>query len=71
MEFLRSFLRCHLAGKPVVVSPNVGRFLKLSAVALEGKNVHGLKLEKVGPTFSTFNAITAKVTSKIILVDVP
>ena len=70
MEFLRSFLRCHLAGKPVVVSPNVGRFLTLS-VALEGKNVHGLKLEKVGPTFSSFNAITAKMTSKIILVGVP
>ena len=67
MEFLRSFLRCHLAGKLVVVSPNVGRFLKLS-VALEGKNVHGLELEKVGPTFSSFNAITAKMTSKIILV---
>ena len=70
MEFLHSFLRCHLAGKPVVVSPNVGRFLTLS-VALEGKNVHGLKLENVGPTFSSFNAITAKVTSKIILVVVP
>ena len=70
MEFLHSFLRCHLAGKPVVVSPNVGRFLTLS-VALEGKNVHGLKLEKVGLTFSSFNAITAKVISKIILVVVP
>ena len=70
MEFLRSFLRCHLAGKPVVVSPNVGRFLTLP-VALEGKNVHGLKLEKVVPTFSSFNAITAKMTSKIILVLVP
>ena len=55
----------------MVVSPNVGRFLKLS-VALEGKNVHGLELEKVGPTFSSFNAITAKMTSKkIILVVVP
>ena len=30
MEFLRSFLRRRLAGKPVVVSPNVGCFLKLS-----------------------------------------
>ena len=70
MEFLHLFLRCHLAGKPVVVSPNVGRFLTPS-VALEGKNIHGLKLEKVGPTFSSFNAITAKMTSKIILVVVP
>ena len=29
MEFLRSFLRRHLAGKPVVASPNVGCFLRL------------------------------------------
>ena len=54
----------------MVVSPNVSRFLTLS-VALEGKNVHGLKLKKVEPTFSSFNAITAKMTSKIILVGVP
>ena len=30
MEFLRSFLRRHLAGKPVVASPNVGCFLRLA-----------------------------------------
>ena len=29
MEFLHSFLRRHLAGKPVVVSPNVGCFHRL------------------------------------------
>ena len=29
MEFLRSFRRRHLAGKPVVASPNVGCFLRL------------------------------------------
>ena len=29
MEFLRSFLRRHLAGKPVVASPTVGCFLRL------------------------------------------
>ena len=29
MEFLRSFLRRHLAGKPVIASPNVGCFLRL------------------------------------------
>ena len=32
MEFLRSFLRRHLAGKPVVASPNVGCFLGLEHV---------------------------------------
>ena len=29
MEFLRLFLRRHLAGKQVVASPNVGLFLRL------------------------------------------
>ena len=29
IEFLRSFFRRHLAGKPVVASPNVGCFLRL------------------------------------------
>ena len=29
LDFLRSFLRLYLAGKPVVVSSNVGCFLKL------------------------------------------
>ena len=30
MEFLRSFLRRHLAGKPLVELPNVSCFLKLT-----------------------------------------
>ena len=29
MEFLRSFLKRHLAGKPLVALPNVGCFLRL------------------------------------------
>ena len=29
MEFLRSFLRLHFAGKPLVASRNVGCFLRL------------------------------------------
>ena len=36
MEFLRSFLRRHLAGKPVVASPNVGCLLRLNAQYLRG-----------------------------------
>ena len=31
MEFLHSFLRSHLAGKPVIETSNVGCFLRLSA----------------------------------------
>ena len=34
MEFLRSFLRRHLAGKPVVESPNVSCFLRLRFLVL-------------------------------------
>ena len=34
MEFLGSFLRHHLAGNPVVASPNVGCFLKLVQMLL-------------------------------------
>ena len=35
MEFLRSFLRRHLAGKPVVASPNVGCFIRLSTFLID------------------------------------
>jgi len=35
MEFLCSFLRLHLVGKPVVASPNVGCFLRLAKRANE------------------------------------
>ena len=34
MEFLRLGLRRHLAGKPVVVSSNVGCFLRLRIIVL-------------------------------------
>ena len=36
MEFLRSFLRRHFAGKPVVASRNVGCFLRLLKLAVSG-----------------------------------
>ena len=35
MEFLRSFLRRHLVGKPVVASPNVGCFLRLRSKVID------------------------------------
>ena len=46
MEFLRSFLRRYLAGKPVVASPNVGCFLRLKDSPFKGglnvtKNIIG------------------------------
>ena len=37
MEFLRSFHDRHLAGKPVVASPNVGCFLRLKVNKIQKK----------------------------------
>ena len=34
----------------------------LSCVVTDGKDGHGLKLEKAGQTFSSLNAMTAKIT---------
>jgi len=34
----------------------------------DGKDGHGLKLEKVWPTFSCFNAMPAKITKNIFMV---
>ena len=36
------------------------------AVSTDGKDGDGLKLEKVGPTFSSFNAMPAKITKQIL-----
>ena len=36
MEFLRSVIRCHFAGKPVVASQNIGCFLRLEVTLLGG-----------------------------------
>ena len=49
MELLRSFLRRHLAGKPVVASPNVGCFLRLQ--------IHNKLIDKiwVGGLYSRLN----------------
>ena len=45
MEFLLSFHRRHLAGKPVVVSPNVGWFLRLFNFYITGNfEMSGKKL---------------------------
>ena len=38
----------------------------LSSVAMDGKHGHGLKLEKAGPLFSSFNVIPAKIAQKIL-----
>jgi len=32
----------------------------------EGKDGYGWKLEKIGPTFSSFSAMTAKIAKKLL-----
>ena len=36
----------------------------LSSVAMNGKDGHGSKLQKVAPTLSSFNAMPAKIIKK-------
>ena len=43
----------------------------LSPVAINDKDGHGLKLEKLGPTFSIFNHMTAEMPPKNIIVCAP
>ena len=33
---------------------------------MDGKNGHGLKCEKIGPTFLSLNALSAKMTPKLL-----
>ena len=42
-------------------------FCFLSFVATDGKDGNGLKLENVGPTFSSFYATSTKNTKKLIM----
>ena len=47
MEFVRLYLRRHLAGKAVVASPNVGCFLRLGLKGFNQQNItpHGLYVD--------------------------
>ena len=45
-------------------------FLK-SSVATDGKDGNGLKLEKIGPIFSSFDAVYSKITKKILWLALP
>ena len=45
MEFLHSFLGRHLAGKPVVASPNVS--CSTVSQAMDLNNVHGILLNSI------------------------
>ena len=35
---------------------------------MDGKDGHGLKFENIGPTVSSFNAVTAKITTNVNMV---
>ena len=43
----------------------------LPSVAADGKDGSGLKLEKIGPIFSSFDALSSKITKIIIIVSSP
>ena len=43
----------------------------LSSVATDGKDGNGLQLEKIGPIFSSFEAMFSKITKTIIMVSSP
>ena len=43
----------------------------LSSVAADSKDGHGLKLEKVGLTFSSLNTLPTKITKKVLWLLLP
>ena len=43
----------------------------LSSIATDGKDGVGLKLEKIGPIFSSFDAMSSKITNKILWLALP
>ena len=43
----------------------------MPSIAIDGKNGHGLKLEKAGPLFSSCNAIPTKIAPKILWLVLP
>ena len=47
------------------------RICVMSSVSTDAKDGHGLKLEKVGPTFSCFNAMPVKIIDNVIMVSSP
>ena len=65
-------MRIHSSGNVVcchVMLPKVmDQSLFLLSVALDGKDGHGFNLEKVGPTFSTFNSLPQKSPKLLQLV---
>ena len=43
----------------------------LSSVAADDKDGNGLKLEKIGPIFSSFDAVSSKIAKKLLWLAVP
>ena len=43
----------------------------MPTVATDGKDGNGLKLEKIGPLFSSFDAVFSKITKKNTMVSSP
>ena len=54
---------------PVLLFKTIFKHLNclVSSVFTDGKDGHGLKLGKFGPTYSSFNAMPAEITKIIIM----
>ena len=62
MEFLRSFLRGHFAGKPVLASCNVGCFLRLVFDTLQGNIKTTNRLSGLSLSLSVCSCLRADVS---------
>ena len=69
-RYLLPFLKCILHQLNFLLLKTVFGHSKcfLSSVAKDGKDGQGLKLENNAPTFSSFNAMPAKNTEKLLLI---
>ena len=67
MEFLRSFLRRLLVGKPVVASPNVGCFLRLYIFKVFSSVAHSHVSDALSCFSSVFISLTRSHISHISL----
>ena len=59
------------SGPDLLLKTTVSYYCFLSSVFMDGKDGNGLKLENIGPIFSSFDAISSKITQKIVMVNSP
>ena len=70
LSFLRSFLRRHFVGKPVVASANVGCFLRLVKVQKNDSLWTGVIFPRFPQHFKSASCLSFKRSSKATLLDI-